>query len=658
MFLKKKKIKCKLVVKKGPDEGNIYEFENKAVIGRGESCDITLTDTQVSRKHLSVKVENDKVIIRDLGSSNGTYVNGEKIEKAELDYENLIQIGRTEFYITNKSGAELDSSTENVVLTEEKTFSDESLKILSCKQPTEQLAYEKERLVKFLSISNKIYSTLDINKVQSALMEGIFEIFPHSEKSVLLLKDEGGNLYPSASKVRDEISAHIRISKTILDKVTEKKSAVLSSNVLADADYKFSESIILDKIKSFMCAPLYIKDNLIGVFYVDTTKIEGAFTEDDLRFFIVICNQVAMVVYNAKLYSEIKDLAKYNENILHSISSGIIVIDNESVIKTFNRVSEEIFHIKAKDVLGKKISDVGVLKSIENGINKIQSGNNLSKRLEIKLFDEISGQEKIIGLGTSFLKDHNQNIKGLIAFFEDLTEITKLNQRLQQSKRLAVLGEMAANVAHEIRNPLNSIRGFAQLFYEGIYKPENVKEYSQIIIQEVDRLNRLVEDLLDFGREKKIEKEKVVICKLIEQTLEYVKKGCNDSEIEWSLKCSEDIKTIDIYVDPNKIKQVLINFYRNAVDALEGRPEKKIDTDVYRDENDDMVVISVKDTGSGIPESKLKKIFNPFYSTKKKGSGLGLSICQRIIEEHGGFIEVESKENEGSNFKIFLPLEV
>ncbi|MBN1521398.1 MAG: PAS domain-containing protein, partial [Candidatus Aureabacteria bacterium] len=540
-----------------------------------------------------------------------------------------------------------------VILTEEQTISEKDMTLIPHTHPADELGYGKTQLIKLLSLSNKIYATLDIQEIMNALMDGIFEIFPSTEKSVFLLADSQGKLIPSAYRVKDEKETHIRLSHTILEKVKEKKSAVLSSNVMGDSDYKFSESILLDKIMSFMCSPMYIKDNLVGIFYIDTTRIDGAFTEDDLRFFLMICNQMAMSVYNARLYSEIKDLAQYNANILTSISSGIIVIDNDNIIRTFNRTSEEIFHLLADDVIGKNISKVSKLKVIEEAISQIKDSEDTSSRVEVSFQDEVDDQSKIIGLGISLLKDHNQYIKGIIAYFKDLTEINKLNQMLQRSERLAALGEMAAGVAHEIRNPLNSIRGFAQLFNEGMVTPQNTKEFSDIIIREVDRLNGLVVDLLDFSREQKIQKMEMDIRPLIDATIAYVRQGCQDETVEWIKNFPEE--SVKVGIDPDKIKQVFINLYQNALDACKEKQKKVIKTSLVTDKKD-MLTIAVEDNGSGMMEGVLKKIFNPFYSTKKRGSGLGLPICQRIVEEHGGFIDAESQEGKGTIFRIYLPI--
>jgi PAS domain S-box-containing protein len=645
-----------VVIESGPDKGKSFFIGEKVLVGRDQDIEVPLSDLQVSRRHLELQVGMDDVLIKDLGSSNGTIVKGKKVTSLRIPFNTQVHIGQTCFSVFSEQAANeqvAGESTEKVVL-----FSDEpvpkDVTMISCADPKVELSYEKGRLIKLLDLSNRINASLNLREILESMMKSIFEIFPATEKAVLFLTDSEGGMNPAAIKVKDEGCGQIRLSRTIVEKIKEKKSAILSGNIMADSEYKLSESLILNKVVSFMCAPLYIKENLLGIFYLDIIQINGSFTEGDLRFFLMMCNQLAMSVYNARLYSEILDLAHYNTNILASIASGIIVVDNEGVIKTFNAMAEKIFGMLPGDVLEKNISEVAKLKVVEEALNRTIEGGQAATRTEIKFTDE-KENEKTIGLWTSLLKDHTHFIKGVIAIFEDLTEINQLNHLLQRSERLAALGEMAAGVAHEIRNPLNSIRGFAQLFGEGMVPQEQMKECTGIIIKEVDRLNRLVVDLLDFSKEQKIVKKTVDICSLVSSTAAYVREGAKERKVAWETAFKEERMEID--VDSDKIKQVLINLYQNALDAFQSDEGKFIKTGIRLPaEEKDMIVIAIEDNGTGISESGLKKIFNPFYSTKKKGSGLGLSICQRIIEEHGGFITVKSAEGKGTVFYLHLPV--
>ena len=656
MFGKKIERDHKIIIKSGPDKGRTFLVSKKAIVGRDKDIDVDLNDLQVSRHHVEVTLKKGIINIKDLGSSNGTIVDGKNIKEVQISSGETVTIGQTRFVVLSlNEDRPIDDSgkTEPVVVTKELLPKD--MTMIHYKSSEVDHTYEKERLIKLLSLSNKIYAILDLREIANVLMDCIFDIFPSTEKVVFFLYDSQGNRIPYAYKVKDEESSQIKISQTILDKIHEKKSAILSSNVSGDLEYKFSESIILDKITSFMCAPMYINDKPVGVFYVHTTKLQGCFTEEDLRFFLVICNQIAMSIYNARLYSDLSDLAGYNANILSSISCGIIVIDNEGLIKTFNKTAEDIFHLNKEEVTGKIISDKNELNVIVRACAKVMKSDDSSGRIEIDFYDELEAQTKTLAVWTSFLKGHDQNIKGIIAFFDDITEVIKLNQLLQRSERLAALGEMAAGVAHEIRNPLNSIRGFAQLFSEGMVTQDKTKDSADIIIREVDRLNGLVVDLLDFGREQKIAKKEVDIVAFINDTITYVKQGRKDDEIKWESDFSSS--AVKVSIDTDKIKQVLINLYHNALDALKDKKDGVIKSSiVLSSDKPDMLLLKIEDNGSGIPENVKKKIFNPFYSTKSRGSGLGLSICQRIIEGHGGEIDLSSKENVGTVFSISLPI--
>ena len=224
-------------------------------------------------------------------------------------------------------------------------------------------------------------------------------------------------------------------------------------------------------------------------------------------------------------------------------------------------------------------------------------------------------------------------------------------ERMKQSERLSVLGEFSAGIAHEIKNPLASIKNFTQLLPSEYGDPNFRKEFIEFVTREVNRINRIVNGLLDYARPRKLELLKVNIPELVDETLSSLNVKFDEHHITIK-KNYNQIPPIEI--DPEQIRQVLLNLILNAVEAMPNGGTIKISIqEIEREE----VKIEVSDSGCGISDEKLKEIFNPFVTTKEGGTGLGLSIVQRIVNEHGGRIEVESKENRGTQFKLFLPIE-
>ncbi len=223
--------------------------------------------------------------------------------------------------------------------------------------------------------------------------------------------------------------------------------------------------------------------------------------------------------------------------------------------------------------------------------------------------------------------------------------------KMKQSERLSVLGEFSAGIAHEIKNPLASIKNFTQLLPSEYGDPNFRKEFIEFVPREVNRINRIVNGLLDYARPRKLELLKANIPELVDETISSLNANFDEHHITIK-KNYNQIPPIEI--DPEQIRQVLLNLILNAVEAMPNGGTIKISIqEIEREE----VEIEVSDSGCGISDEKLKEIFNPFVTTKEGGTGLGLSIIQRIVNEHGGRIEVESKKNRGTQFKLFLPIE-
>jgi signal transduction histidine kinase len=229
----------------------------------------------------------------------------------------------------------------------------------------------------------------------------------------------------------------------------------------------------------------------------------------------------------------------------------------------------------------------------------------------------------------------------------DITELKNLRERVIKTERMAALGEVAARVAHEIRNPLVSLGGFARRLEKKLNG--GLKEYADIIAKEVGRLEDLLNEILSFVKETRIQKERVEAQKLMEEVISLTHSEIDDRGISLIREFGDPV---EIYVDPNRVKDALLNIIKNAIQALENHGT--ITLKIYR--KNKTCILEIRDTGPGIAEEDLRFIFDPFYTTKKTGTGLGLTITHRIIEEHDGRIEVESKTGEGSTFRVVIPI--
>lgn len=348
----------------------------------------------------------------------------------------------------------------------------------------------------------------------------------------------------------------------------------------------------------------------------------------------------------------LNEMKVYTSKLLETMDNAVISVDNEGNIKTFNRKSEEIFNKKKEEVLNKDCQEVLNLNILGESIFKkcLLEKKNISQEI---ILEEKGLKKKILDLNTSFLADESGEITGVVAVIRDVTEIKDLNEEVARHKRLAALGKLSAGIAHEIRNPLSSIRGLAQFVYNSFSKTDERKEDLNAIIQEVDRLNKLVVQVLDFAKLQKPNLTHFSLNDLIGKITELFKLEIKDKQIKFSPELSPDISKIQ--ADEDQVRQILMNVIINAIQAIPKEGEIKIKTEKTLLKGEPAIKLIIEDSGIGIPEKDFTQIFDPFFSTKDEGSGLGLSIVYKLVEAHQGEIKVESKEGEGTKFVIFLP---
>jgi two-component system sensor histidine kinase HydH len=240
------------------------------------------------------------------------------------------------------------------------------------------------------------------------------------------------------------------------------------------------------------------------------------------------------------------------------------------------------------------------------------------------------------------------------AYRSTRTSLTRLQKEVETSRRLASLGRLAAGVAHEIRNPLSSIKGFATYFKERYRDNPDDQKTSEIMIQEVDRLNRVITQLLEFARPPVVQKKRASLQALIQHSLRMIERQASSKQIQIVSHLPSEIEEVE--VDSDGINQVLLNLYLNAVEAMNYGGTLSVSLSPDQDSN--RVRIAVSDTGAGISRQDLEHIFDPYFTTKQSGTGLGLAIVHKIIEAHGGEVRADSEVGRGTTVTVLLPASI
>jgi len=338
----------------------------------------------------------------------------------------------------------------------------------------------------------------------------------------------------------------------------------------------------------------------------------------------------------------------FSDTLVEHMPIGIIAIDGGNRIASYNQAAEAILGHETGAVLGRSIQEilpdacleiVETLKSREGPIEK-----------EIECPTREGRITPLEVIGTPLMDEDGKRIAHVI-LLRDLSEVNQLKREVARSQRLASLGSLASSVAHEIRNPLSSIKGFATYFRERYRDNAEDAKTAEIMIQEVERLNRVISQLLEFARPLQITPQDVSLPDIIRHTLKVVEGQARESGIAIRTNLPEDMDHVT--VDPDKFKQVFLNLYLNAITAMEkgGTLTASLSQDEQR-----TIRVDIADTGKGIPAENLGRIFDPYFTTKPTGTGLGLAIVYKIIEAHSGEIRVESTAGNGTVVSIFLPV--
>lgn len=364
-----------------------------------------------------------------------------------------------------------------------------------------------------------------------------------------------------------------------------------------------------------------------------------AFTETSRRMeeaYLALRERVAEL--DQELQDKNRELAvtgEYLANLLESISDGVIAVDTACRITHFNRAAASILGYDSSEIIGADFEH-----AFERPFQwPLSSGQALLRARSGRAIAVSERNSPIAGSGTARL--------GWVKTFQDLSELNALREQVRQVDRLAAIGEMAASVAHEIRNPLGGIRGFTAFLLNDLPEDDHRRRLVEKIDTGARSLERVVNELLDYTRPIELSPRPVSCLEVAQAALAYL--AAPDALAHITCSVPPDLH---VWADPDKLRQVLLNVLMNAVQSLgPGGGEVRITAEA----DDAMVTLTVTDTGCGIAPEELDRIFSPFFTTKEKGTGLGLAICAKIVEGHGGAISAESRAGEGATLRIRLP---
>lgn len=568
----------------------------------------------------------------------------------------------------NKDG-DLGISTDrievgNVLAEMEKTLNDIVSDNPRITDDTDPGSMRLDDLKAVLEISMAINSSFILEDMLQVVMEKAVE-FLSAERGFIMLLDNSGKLqFKTAHNIRREETreAHFKISNSIANRVAQTGKSVYTSDAQEDERYANQKSVVELHLRSIMCVPLKIKNIVIGIIYLDNSSQAKLFLKSDLYLFELFAQQAAIAIHNAQLYNRLSCLKRYNEDIIKQSPVGIIVIDSEYNLATINDASLKIFQVNKAQVSSFEDDDhqsrfIDLIPDCEYDrwrkmIEPVLSG--LGDFEEDRYFHHTGYEEKVLSIKISLTNSLPGKNTGAILVIEDITEKVILEKYVILSEKLVAKGEMAASIGHELNNFLTIISNNAELMQINIERRqyEKVEHNTKMVVENIQKIKRFTDGLMDFS---KLETEMVNynVRHLLENLLFTIKPQRKFADVDLSLHCVPNVP--DVKLDVGQIQQVLLNFLNNAVDALKETESPEIKMNCELDEENQFVVISVSDNGSGIPDEVKDKIFEARFTTKADGHGLGLSNSYKIIRNHGGDIKVDSTPGEGTVFSVYLP---
>jgi two-component system sensor histidine kinase HydH len=390
---------------------------------------------------------------------------------------------------------------------------------------------------------------------------------------------------------------------------------------------------------------------------LNMATIEKATKEDNRAHLIIalilllIGSSAIIFLFLAQAYrltrTSLSRITIFSEALVKNMPIGLIALDDQGKIVTCNEKAQAVLEVSCNDASGREALTV-LPEALKKILAELPASGGFLER-DIQLISALGIEHIWEAVAAGLMNEGSP--AGRILLIRDVTAIRQIENEVTRSRHLNSIGSLAAGVAHEIRNPLSSIKGFAVYFKERLSGNKEDEKTADIMIQETERLNRVISQLIEFARPLELKKEKVQFVELVQHTIKLIAADAQKNKISVELDVDADLP--EVAVDPDKIKQVLLNIFLNSLAALKEGGKLTIEFAPMADN----VAVIISDTGIGIEKTDLPSIYDPYFTSKPAGTGLGLAIVQKIMEAHGGRINVESIVGKGTKVSLYFPFQ-
>jgi PAS domain S-box-containing protein len=585
----------------------------------------------------------------------------DNLDIAERLVSEAVEKGSSNLYnvpILRKNGRQVYVDISNsLIVFQNQTF-------LNCiiHDVTEQRRMERER-ASVSKISDIIATSSDLNFILNKSLGNILANLELQVGAIFLYDDEEENLVLTCHRgysdlfeqnfARQKVTANTDMA--CAKAAFTREIQYIQNPFKAEMTVYLQPHVDVENLNFILGLPLVAEGTLVGVLQVITNQTAG-FLSEDLLLLEALANQLSAGILRIRLEQKKHQDDQFLASVLTESLDAIVSMDAEDKITSWNKGAEKIFHLKKEEALGRTFQSLFMVPAL---INQEMTHKELEEKGFVTEYEleniTLKGNEVTLHVSQTAIRDQSGNFCGSSAIIRDITGQKEMQEWLQRSERLSSVGQLAAGIAHEIGTPLNIISGNAEyLMMDLDQKDPKMKELS-IIIDQTDRITSLIQQMMDFARNTEPRFEKIDLNQVIENTLSMTRHHLKKNRISLGTRFDQTVP--QIVADPYQLQQVFLNMIFNAIHAMPDGGTLSIETSP--DEPNGTVLVRVLDDGKGISEEEMKNIFNPFYTTKDvgQGSGLGLSVSHRIVENHRGRIEVESRVGEGSCFTLILPIQ-
>jgi PAS domain S-box-containing protein len=512
-------------------------------------------------------------------------------------------------------------------------------------------AHESPRRA-LLRLSQDLNAELDLDSMTARLLGGISSALGVSSAGAFLPAEDGSfSLYESRGCAPGTETVRLPRSGALLQRL--ERGAPVNAEAAGES---YPEAGPLDFVHYFPCR---VKGEVIALIGVGRKGGFDTLNSEEVDVVQALAGQAATAFMNGRLYQSLREKAEelqrltdYNQNILESMDSGILVLDLEGSVVRWNRAMESLYGKTRDEILGRTLDEIFPSPFLEalRGSLVMEDHEEIAHIYKLHL-PAADGRSLMVNVSIAPFEVVSGERHGTVLILEDVTARVRLEEQLQHSEKMASIGLLAAGVAHEVNTPLTGISSYTQMLKEQV-KPEDLRyPLLEKIEKQTFRAAKIINNLLNFARSSTAEFESVDVNKSVLEVLSLLEHQMDKARIRVVKELSEDLP--DVRGNENRIQQVFFNLILNARDAMPKGGWLTIATHA----DDDTVVVEVRDTGHGIKREDVKRIYDPFFTTKGigRGTGLGLSVSYGIVQEHGGAIFVDSAPGKGTTFQVALP---